>query len=225
MGKMLQINNGDKFYRLTVLRELSRINQPSGQSPRRFEFLCDCGNVIESGLHWVRNGNVKSCGCYATEVRKSSVAREKSRVSSTKHGMSDTRTYRSWQQMRGRCENKNHHKFALYGGRGVTVCPRWSKFEIFFQDMGERPEKSSIGRIDNNGNYCKENCRWELSNQQMRNTSYTKLITHNGETLCQTDWAKRLGLAPHTLVARKKRGWTIEAIVTTPRWQRGERKD
>ena len=216
----LQINAGDRFNRLTVINESTRGHLPGGQTYRRFNFICSCGNKVTIGLHWAKSGKTKSCGCLARETSKSNIKKITPRKT---HGMTSTSTYRSWQQMRGRCENKSHHKYSIYGGKGIRVCDRWAKFENFLLDMGERPEKTSIGRIDNNGDYCKNNCRWESAKQQMRNTSYTRLITYNGETLCQTDWAKKIGLAPHTLVARVKRGWTPEAIVTTPRWQRGER--
>lgn len=135
--------------------------------------ICDCGNEILETAPRVKSGHVKSCGCLNTEVRKSRF---------TTHNMSDSVEYSSWVNMKSRCNNPNNVRYEKYGGRGIRVCEEWldkdSGFLKFYEDMGNCPEGMSLDRIDVNGDYCKENCRWadaytQNFNQGMRknNTS------------------------------------------------------
>jgi hypothetical protein len=133
-----------------------------------------------------------------------------------KHGMEGSRTYTSWCLMKQRCGNPNNDRYAAYGGKGITYDPKWAVFTGFFEDMGERPEGTSIDRIDNEGNYCKENCRWATRAEQDRNKAQTKMWTYNGKTMCQQDWAAHLGINQQTLSERDKRGWPVERILATP---------
>jgi hypothetical protein len=100
--------------------------------------------------------------------------------------------------------------------KGITYHPRWQIFTNFLEDMGERPEGTTIDRIDNEGNYCKENCRWATRAEQDRNKAQTKMWTYNGKTMCQQDWAAYLGINQQTLSMRDKKGWPIERILSTP---------
>jgi hypothetical protein len=88
----------------------------------------------------------------------------------TYHGMSHTRIYQAWCQMLQRCENAKSPKFRHYGARGITVCESWHEFANFYTDMGDRPDGCSLDRIDNDGPYCKENCRWVGSRAQRLNS-------------------------------------------------------
>lgn len=85
------------------------------------------------------------------------------------HGMSYSRTYKSWGSMKARCDNPNASNYARYGGRGITYCPQWESFDVFLRDMGMRPTGTSLDREDNSGNYTKENCRWATASQQQAN--------------------------------------------------------
>lgn len=110
--------------------------------------------------------------------------------SSTKHGFSKTRTYRSWLAMHERCRS-NHVHYALYGGRGIRICKRWSVFKNFLYDMGDRPVGFSLDRIDVNGNYCPENCRWSSIKTQNRNKNNSRKLEINGEMLSVTEWSEK----------------------------------
>lgn len=92
-----------------------------------------------------------------------------------KHGYSRSKTYKSWQQMKDRCLNENHHAFKNYGARGIMIYERWMVFENFLDDMGERPEGKTLDRIDNNGHYEPGNCRWSTKKEQSQNRRNNKL--------------------------------------------------
>lgn len=120
-----------------------------------------------------------------------------------------TRTYRVWQSMVKRCHDPKNKRFSSYGGRGIAVCDEWRKFAGFLADMGECPDDTSIDRIDNDCGYSKANCRWATVDEQARNTSRTRMIEFNGETLCLRDWERRIGLGYGTLWRRLAKGETV----------------
>lgn len=134
-----------------------------------------------------------------------------------RHGGSRSGTYKSWIAMRARCYQKTNIGYKDYGGRGITVCERWRhSFENFRCDVGERPDGTSIDRIDSDGNYEPGNVRWATSTQQIRNRSNTKLIEYKGELVPLGKLAKDHGLSHYQLKARLRVGWTIERALTTP---------
>jgi hypothetical protein len=103
-------------------------------------------------------------------------------------------TYRSWYEMRARCNNPKHISYPNYGGRGITVCKRWSKFENFLADMGVRPVGTSIDRINNNGVYKPSNCQWATRKEQNNKRRQCHNIKHMGVTKTLAEWCEYLGL-------------------------------
>jgi hypothetical protein len=196
---------GQRFGRLLVV---SRVG-----NDKRGEVLwnckCDCGNttvVLSSNL---RKGGTKSCGCYKEELFAKGLH--------TTHGMCGTPTYSSWQNILQRCNNENSTFYYRYGGRGIKVCDEWLKFDNFYRDMGECPDTGTIDRIDNDGNYCKENCRWATQKTNSRNKSNNVNITYAGKTQCVAAWEEELGFNYGTLWNRLYTfKWSLEKAMTEP---------
>ena len=111
-----------------------------------------------------------------------------------KHGMKGTAHYNRWCAMVARCHNPNVWNYKYYGGRGIKVCDRWRKYENFLADMGMCPEGHFIERINNNGDYEPNNCKWATREEQQKNTRQNQYITFNGKTMMQSEWAKFLGI-------------------------------
>ena len=125
--------------------------------------------------------------------------------------------YYSWFQMRTRCLNKDNPAYSRYGGRGISVHPRWiNSFETFISDMGEKPEGMTIDRIDNDGNYEPGNCRWATRAQQARNTRKTVKITINNETKSLSEWAIEFGVGRKMVAHRLCLGWTPLTALLIP---------
>lgn len=124
------------------------------------------------------------------------------------------RTYQCWSDMKQRCMNEKHKQFKNYGARGIFICQRWLEaFENFVEDMGEKPDGLTLDRIDNNGPYAPENCRWATPAQQRRNQRDCKYVEYNGERLTAEELGIKLGLHPTTIRYRIKNGWKLEDIV------------
>lgn len=125
-----------------------------------------------------------------------------------------TRAYRSWDRMIQRCTNPNYDGYARYGALGITVCSRWRlSFDDFFEDMGHCPEGHSLDRIKGDQGYSPDNCRWATRREQALNRCVTRWIEHDGERLCLSDWAQRLGMSSQTLRARLEAGWTMDEAI------------
>jgi len=133
-------------------------------------------------------------------------------------------TWQVWYDMLSRCFKTGNHSYHNYGKRGITVCDRWvNSFEAFLQDMGKRPSPAhSIDRIDNDGNYEPDNCRWATLDEQARNNRRNNLLTLNGKTMCITDWAAFIGIDRTTLRDRLKTH-SVEDALRMPRRLRGQR--
>lgn len=148
---------GQRFGRLLVI-EFSHTHN----TKTMWRCRCDCATVIAvTGNNLVRGKQI-SCGCYR---------RDNTSLHATTHGMVGTPEYESWQHAKSRCFNEQNKDFNEYGGRGITMSDDWANsFEMFFADMGSRPTPShSLDRIDNDGHYCKENCRWATILEQNSN--------------------------------------------------------
>jgi hypothetical protein len=124
------------------------------------------------------------------------------------------RTYQSFSSMRYRCFVPKSNEYHNYGGRGITVCERWNNFENFLSDMGFRPEKLTLERIDNNGNYEPSNCRWATRKEQRHNQRSCHYLEHNGERKPLREWARIGGICEHTFLRRIRRGWSVERAMT-----------
>ena len=136
----------------------------------------------------------------------------------TTHGMSKTPEYQAWHNMKRRCFNPNHKQYSDYGGRGIKICDRWrNSFENFLADMKLKPTpKHSIDRIDNDGDYCLENCRWSTKADQENNKSTNRLITIACVTLTIAQWTKEMGFGKTVIWDRLNSGWSEFAAVMTP---------
>ncbi len=125
-------------------------------------------------------------------------------------------SYRSWTEMKARCLDTNNIGYFNYGGRGISVCARWkNSFITFFADMGPRPAAYTLDRLDPNGNYCKENCKWATRKEQANNRRNNRPITFNGKTQNISQWAEEVNLPWATIRQRIARGWSIEKALTT----------
>ncbi len=203
MSKRIDLT-GQKFGRLTVV-EYSHTKDGVAY----WRCLCDCGNASIVRGPSLREGNTQSCGCLQKEKRFQ-----------FKHGQSYTRIYRIWQGMIHRCYDKNSINFRNYGGRGITVCDEWKNNFQAFHDWAMANgycEDLSIDRIDVNGTYCPENCRWATTEEQSNNRTNNHLLTYNDRTMTIKEWSKETGLSYHCIARRINRlGWDAERTLTTP---------
>jgi hypothetical protein len=129
------------------------------------------------------------------------------------HGKTRSQIYWCWQNIKQRCFNSKAAHFDRYGGRGITVCERWLVFENFVADMGERPPGMTLERIDNDGPYSPDNCRWATRKEQSNNRFCNVRLTHNGETLTISQWSERTGIHHHTLFQRLSKNLSAEEIL------------
>lgn len=158
-------------------------------------YRCDCGTEKLVRRYAVETGMSASCGCLRKEVTS------ERRMT---HGRTNTKEYRAWSHMKDRCLNPNTEKSERWMGRGVTICDRWQKsFEAFYKDMGQCPaDKTSIDRIDVDGNYEPGNCRWANDIEQMNNLTNNVHMDVNGRRLTVAEAAREFGLKYHTVYRR-----------------------
>lgn len=187
---------GQRFGRFVVIERV-----PNRYKQRFWKCICDCGNIVEVRGDHIKSGATKSCGCYSKESHK-------------KHGRSRTPIYKVWQAIKDRCYNKNNSQYKDYGGRGIYMCERWlDSFENFLKDMGNKPPNMTIDRIDNDGPYNPENCRWATKKQQVLNRRNTLNYTIGHKTQCLKYWCDELCISYKTALYHIKRGKSIYEVL------------
>jgi len=203
---------GSRFGRLTVVRRAKEHEK----SQTKYICKCDCGNEsIVFSLNLKRN-HTTSCGCAHKEAASLAHITHGATLGSGKDQNKYPRSYKIWNRMKQRCNDKNDRSYNRYGARGIFICDRWKDYANFLSDMGEPNEGMSIDRINNDGPYNLDNCRWATRKQQARNTSRNTLITFNGKTKCLIEWSEIIGIHIRALHARIKHGWSVDRAFTEP---------
>lgn len=195
--KLLDLVN-QRFGRLVVVRR----GASTCRGETRWVCRCDCGReklVLSNSL---RRGLTSSCGSHPP----------------TTHGMSSTKAYKTWERIWQRTTNPKAKGYQNYGGRGIRVCRRWRRFENFHADMGDPPAPHlTIERKNNNGNYCRSNCRWATTAEQNINSRRNRRISYNGKTQTVMEWCRELGFNYSTIKFRLDvMLWTVERALSTP---------
>ena len=190
---------GKRFGRIVVIERTRKEHSKK----TFFRCICDCGKEKTFQSSDLIRGKIKSCGCWKAEHMK------KLGKEHITHGMTDSRLYHIWRGLRTRCNFDKSKDYNNYGGRGINVCEEWKNSFQNFYDWAIKngyQEHLTIDRIDVNGNYCPENCRWADIDTQARNKRNTVNITINGETKCSADWSRILGISRHTVKKRYLEG-------------------
>ena len=161
---------------------------------------CDCGNEIIVMSNSLQQGKVVSCGCKAKNVS---------------HNMSSTRLYRIWNSMKSRCANPNRKDYHMYGGRGVTFCDEWNDFIPFYEwaTSAGYADDLTLERIDVNGNYEPDNCKWITSTEQASNKTTTPYVLYNDNYITLKQLSEEIGINYQTLFGRYKRGERDEKLI------------
>lgn len=183
---------GQKFGRLTVIEYVGFINKRG-----RWKCLCECGNITIARTDALKRGDKKSCGCLNSEK-----VSERNRARNFRHGLAHTRLYVVWAHMRNRCNNPRCMEYKNYGGRGIKVCDEWDHdFMSFYEwamqngyDAKARRGECTIDRIDVNGDYRPDNCRFVGAVEQANNKRNNRRFTYNGITKTGSGWAKEFGM-------------------------------
>lgn len=196
---------GRKYNRLTVLR----LDTTDRKAPDRFFVCqCDCGNITSVRYSHLIRHEIKSCGCLSRENH------------AKKHGKSHTRLYGIWSKMRARCLDDRDASYAYYGQRGIQICDEWRDDFMSFYTWAMQngyEEHLTLDRINVNGNYTPDNCRWVTYAVQARNRTDTVYYTYQGETMVLTDWAHKIGMNEETLRQRVvDYGMSLEDAINTP---------
>ena len=209
MGKVKDMTN-QKFGRLTVIRrDLTKPNHDAW-----WICECDCGNIISTTGSRLRDGSCQSCGCLQKELLA-----ERNKT----HGETKTRLYNLWSKIKLRCYNKKSKDYDNYGGRGILMCSEWKKDFMSFKEWALSngyDENASYGgctidRIDVNGNYEPNNCRFTTIKEQSRNTRFNRRYEYQGKSLCTEELAEIAGISGATLRYRLNVGYTLEEAMFT----------
>ncbi len=199
-----------KYDRLTVLA----YSHNNGQG-KMWKCRCVCGTITYVKTAALNNKTTRSCGCLQKDFARDHIRNVG--IRNTKHGQAGTQAYHSWRNMMMRCYDETRDDFHRYGGRGISVCGEWHKFDAFFADMGQPPEAGmQLDRIDNESGYSPDNCRWTTRKIQCRNRRSNVQLTYQGRTQCMFDWAAEFGMSGKQLHKRLTLGWDLETALTTP---------
>lgn len=177
---------------------------------------CDCGNVVTKRRGYLIDkggATEKNCGCLSFEKAKEYMMYSNPKKT---HGLSKTRMYRIWLKMKERCNDPNYPERHLYGGRGIKVCDEWVNNFMNFREWSLENgynDELSIDRIDPNGNYEPDNCRWIPLNEQSDNRRNSIYLEHDGKRMTMSQWSKELGLPVSTIRSRYYRDWPVEKIL------------
>lgn len=203
MGRQVILYVRARFGRGTVQEIL-----PYRKGSKKVRMLCDCGKEYITYSPALYAGECRSCGCLQRE-----------RVLKHGHTVGEHSVlYSRWKLMTARCHNPKNKSYKNYGGRGIQVCDRWrADFLNFLEDMGTPAPGLELDRIDNNGNYCKENCRWVSRTQQARNTRKNHRFTLGDRLLLLSEAAEEFGILLNTLSTRiYAQGLSLEEALTKP---------
>ena len=214
MGKFIDLT-GQRFNHLVVISRAANRGKDTMWLCR-----CDCGNEITATPSHLKSGHTKSCGCFRSSVLAAQGHKN------IKHGMKRTPLYKTWGSIKTRCLNPNTPAYPNYGGRGITICDDWKdSFEAFYEwaIASGYQEDLSIDRIDVNGPYSPDNCRWVTIDVQANNKRTNRVVTFNGEAKTLQQWADETGILPSTIRERLSRGWSAEKALTQP-VQKGHKK-
>jgi len=210
MKNILKINSGDKIGNCIVIKEIEPIIFNKTEKSKRIRvrrravFQCVCKNTFIADISMVKIGNTKSCGC----LQKAAITKISS-LNKT-HGQSNHPLYMTWVGMLKRCYNPKNINYSIYGGRGIKVCEEWKDINNFIKDMYSGYDKDlQLDRVNNDGNYCKENCRWVTRKLNSNNRRNNRIIEYNGLKKNLNEWARELNIPINTLIYRLN-NWTIE---------------
>lgn len=193
---------GESYGLLTAVKFMGRMTSANDYI---WLWQCACGNAIYVRSGSVRSGRTTSCGCALRRVLQERL---------TTHGRTFTSEYSIWCSMKDRCLNENSNSYHRYGGRGITVDPKWiESFEAFLGDMGPRPTKEhTLDRYNNNLGYSKENCRWTTADVQSSNRRSNLYVEYQGELMTATDFSRKIGCTGLRAISLLRSGRTPEEV-------------
>lgn len=205
----LSVLVGDRFGKLSILKEVESHVTSGGNKKRKFLCRCDCGREKTVMLQSLKRGLTVSCGCFQREQSGKSLARV-----ATTHGLSQHPLYFRWCGIKARC---NAHEY--YRDKQISVCDEWKQSFVTFYDWAISNgwyDGAEIDRIDNSKGYSPDNCRWVSRSTNMRNTTRQRPISFRGKTQSLRHWSEELGIGFYTLRARLvSLGWSVDRALST----------